>query len=228
MTTRLAVALDADSEAGFWKQLSCFQGLSVVIKVGLSSLGWFKATDLQKLKDLGFGVFVDAKLHDIPTQVARAVRFWSDCGADYLTIHLSGGSSMIRAAVESHRNLQLLGVSVLTSLSDSDLKDWSLGDGRRQSLVPHWVKKASSDGLSGFVCSALELKHFDRDFVQQNCFCTPGLSWGTESRAKDQKATASWREALDSGSRLLVMGRSLLESEDPRGRTVEVLGAMQS
>jgi orotidine-5'-phosphate decarboxylase len=225
---KLAIAVDATGESDFWSQVDRFAGLPVVVKVGLSNLGWFGPAGCERLLKSGFEIFIDAKLHDIPSQVRKAVEWWSSQGCHYLTLHLSGGPSMISEAVSVNSKTQLLGVSVLTSISETEWADWMKTPLSRAQFVVHWIESAKRLGLSGFVCSAGDLRSFDRDFVRSHFFCTPGLNWPGEASSSDQKNSSSWVDAVQEGSKLLVMGRSLLQSTDPRGRASQVLSRLKN
>lgn len=212
--SRLALALDFESRDEFHRALKRVGSERPVLKLGLRLLPHLGAQDFLELKHKGFDLFIDVKLHDIPSQVASSVKTWSSLGADFLTLHLSGGRSMIRAAVEAAQSSQtkLLGVSVLTSQDENDLLE--LGVQRKVSeQVLHLARMAWTEGLKGFVCSALELPMIKAEW-SESFVCTPGLKLDDASES-DQKRSLSYREAAMLGSDLLVIGRGIWKSPDP-------------
>ncbi len=225
---QLAIALDLPSKEDFFSWADTFAGLPVILKVGLGLLPTFNADDISKLHGRGFGVFIDAKLHDIPTQVEKAVQRWVEMGADYITLHLAGGFQMLERAVQvnesgTHR-ASLLGVSLLTSLGEEDLQ--AMGFGTTSSkLVEGLVDVGLKAGIKGFVSSVSELsliqkksQKFDGPFS----YVTPGLSLGGV-KASDQKRTATAKDALAAGANLLVLGRAILTSPTPKAEVEGIL-----
>jgi orotidine-5'-phosphate decarboxylase len=216
--TKLALACDFVTTEEFWTQVKSFKGLPVVIKVGLGLLPALGEEGVSKLRDQGFEVFVDAKCHDIPSQVALAVGRWSRAGADYLTIHLSGGRAMIEAALsESLNHTRVLGVSALTSLSDLELQKMKMPQ------AADWVSALVETGfearLNSFVSSVREVPAIKKlgETKGLRVFCvTPGLRLDHDKvAALDQSRTATVTEAIGAGADLLVVGRSVFKSEFP-------------
>ena len=225
---KLALALDFESREAFDQALLKIGSERPVLKLGLRLVPLLGAQDFVELKSRGFELFVDVKLHDIPTQVASSVKTWADLGADYLTLHCCGGREMLKAAVEEAQrsSIRLLGVSVLTSQDDTDLKE--LGIARSVSeQVLHLARLSWAQGLKGFVCSAQELSLLKAEWPDV-FVCTPGLVLDTEDAGSasaygDQKRSLSYVEALERGSDLLVMGRSIWKSADPQKTLREVM-----
>lgn len=178
---------------------------------------------VQRVRDLGAGVFLDLKYHDIPNTVAKAVAAAVRLDVQMLTVHASGGSAMLRAAEESAqqtaaqsgRNPPLvLGVTVLTSLDGSALAEIG-GDANVGRQVERLAGLAVRSGLRGLVCSPLEivaLRQFLPDKVQ---LVTPGIRTGAE-QADDQKRTLTPREAIAAGANWLVIGRPIYAAPHPR------------
>ena len=121
MNKKLIVALDFDSAELALNFLENLDPQKCLVKVGLElfiSEGW-KVLDL--ISEKGFEIFLDLKLHDIPNTVANSVRKISNFNVALTTIHLNGGKDMIEAASSEKGNIKILGVSILTSLSESDI-----------------------------------------------------------------------------------------------------------
>jgi orotidine-5'-phosphate decarboxylase len=213
LKAELCVALDFQSreEAASWIQrLSQFP---VVLKFGLRMLPLLPPEFFKDLKKAKSKIFIDAKLHDIPSQVEDSVKIWSGIGADYLTIHLSGGRPMIEGALKTRQRTEILGVSVLTSMSQKDFK--VEGDSRSISeIVSARVEVAYATGLRYVVCSVSEVEILLKKFPDLKCV-TPGLYADPAEIAGDQARVAHYEEALNAGAKMLVMGRSILKSKTP-------------
>ncbi len=208
----LCVALDFRSleEAEIWTdRLAPF---NVIYKFGLRLLPHLPASFLEKQKKRGKKIFIDAKLHDIPSQVADAVKSWTDLGADYLTIHLSG-PRMIEAALQARSGTEILGVSVLTSMEQ---KDFTVeGDLRPLAeIVSSRVAMAYGLGLRYVVSSAFEVPALLRSFPDLQCV-NPGLFIDASEVAGDQSRVMHYEDALKNGSKMLVIGRSILNAQSP-------------
>ncbi|HPY30601.1 MAG TPA: orotidine-5'-phosphate decarboxylase [Verrucomicrobiota bacterium] len=178
---------------------------------------------IQRVRELGAGVFLDLKYHDIPNTVAKAVAAAVRLDVQMLTVHASGGSAMLRAAEESAQQTAaqsgrhpplVLGVTVLTSLDGSALAEIG-GDANVGRQVERLAGLTVRSGLRGLVCSPLEivaLRQFLPDKVQ---LVTPGIRTGAE-QADDQKRTLTPREAIAAGANWLVIGRPIYAAPNPR------------
>ncbi len=220
----LALALDFESREELFAAIERLGSARPVLKLGLRLLPWMTPSDFSDLKKRGFKIFVDAKLHDIPTQVSSALRTWQTLGADFVTIHTSGGRAMVRAAMDAVRGgtTRVLGVSVLTSLDEADLSD--LGVVRNVSdHVASLVEMSMTEGLRSFVCSAHEIRGLKARFPEVY-LVTPGLHIDDTSRAADQKRGMHYRQALDEGADLLVIGRAIWNSPRPEEAVLRVMG----
>ena len=185
---------------------------------------------VKRVRDTGASVFLDLKFHDIPNTVAKAVASAVRLDVQMLTLHTSGGSSMMRAAEEaaqqtalhSGRNAPLvLGVTVLTS-HDSQ----SLGEIGCETNVGRHVERlaqlAVQSGLRGLVCSPLEIADLRQMLPERIQLVTPGIRTGAEP-ADDQKRTLTPREAMDAGANWLVIGRPIYAAENPRTAAEAIL-----
>ncbi|HZH98059.1 MAG TPA: orotidine-5'-phosphate decarboxylase, partial [Fimbriimonadaceae bacterium] len=159
------------------------------------------------------------KFHDIPNSVALAVREAAKHKVWMMTVHISGGPAMLTAAAEEARaaaednDINLIGVSVLTSLDQHVLSD-HLGVGR--SLEEHMVylsKLACDCGLDGVVCSPHEVKAVREAIGHNGCIITPGIR-PASGATHDQKRVGTAQQALADGADYLVIGRALTDSPD--------------
>jgi orotidine-5'-phosphate decarboxylase len=175
------------------------------------------------LRQQGALVFLDLKFHDIPQTVARAVASATRLGVQMLTVHASGGTAMMRAAVAAANATAqeagqlpplLLGVTVLTSLDSAALSEVGI-DSPVASQVERLARLSIASGMTGLVCSPRELRAL-RGIVPSGVqLVTPGIRTGLES-PDDQKRTLSPSEALADGADWLVVGRPIHGAPDPK------------
>lgn len=159
-------------------------------------------------------IFLDLKLHDIPVTVAKAISSLKGLPIDFLTVHLSGGEAMLKAAVAEARisipGCKLLGVSFLTSLEANDLEELFGIDDTDEAFL-RLFKVASVSGIDGVVSSPLEVSLLKKHYPNL-LSVTPGIRFQDEIESnvvQDQKRVMNPEEAFEEGSDYLVMGRSL-------------------
>lgn len=167
-------------------------------------------------------IFLDLKLHDIPNTVARAVDSASDLGVQMLTIHLSGGSEMIRAAVAARkREMAILGVTVLTSSTQHTLDEIGI----EEQLDRHVLRLGNlgvAAGIDGLVASPFEARFLRSELGDKIKIVVPGVrpSW---SEPGDQKRFMTPREAIEAGADYLVVGRPITAHKNPREAVERIL-----
>jgi orotidine-5'-phosphate decarboxylase len=170
----------------------------------------------------GAKIFLDLKLQDIPHTVARAVESASELGVQMLTIHLSGGSEMIRAAVGARkREMSILGVTVLTSSTQQTLDEIGIVE----QLDQHVLRLGNlgvAAGIDGLVASPFEARFLRSELGDKIKIVIPGVrpSWAD---AGDQKRTMTPREAMDAGADYLVIGRPITAHSNPREAVAKIL-----
>ena len=208
---RLALALDVDDlvvALRLARDLSPWFGTA---KVGLELYTAVGPDAVTSLTELGYDVFLDLKLLDIPTTVGRAARVVGALGARYLTLHSFGGNAMLRAGVhglaEGAANAGLpaptaLGVTVLTSDGEAPAD-----------ILPKRVRTAVEAGCGGIVCAARDV-HDARQYAPRLRIVVPGIRPAGAPK-HDQANVATPREAIDAGADLLVIGRSVTAADDP-------------
>ena len=171
-------------------------------------------------------VFFDLKLHDIPSTVGRAVESAARLGVQMLTIHLSGGPEMIRAAVAARKNnLSILGVTVLTSADEETLREIGIPD-KIDNQVLRLAQLGVDCGIDGLITSPREVKMLRQEFGRKIKIVTPGVrpNW---AEAGDQKRAMTPREALDVGADYLVIGRPIVADPNPRQALTKILGELE-
>ena len=211
MRAKLALALDVDDlvEANrLARQLSPWFG---VAKVGLELYTAAGPDVVGALFDNGYDVFLDLKLHDIPTTVHKAAKVAGALGVSYLTMHAHGGSQMLKAGVEGlmegARNAGLpdpvaLGITVLTSDADAP-----------EHIVPYRLRIAVEAGCGGIVCAASDLKDIG-EMSPRTLRVVPGIRAAGADR-HDQPKAVTPAAALEAGADLLVIGRAVTSAQDP-------------
>ncbi len=215
----LAVGLDLPDRDTFFKTFHELKDLDLVFKIGLKMLPRLELSDWKTFA--GKKIFVDAKLHDIPTQVADAVTAYGDLGASYITVHLSGGKKMLQEAQKSAEKykITLLGVSALTSLSDTDLKEIGLSDST--TTVERLITLGLDSGLNSFVMSPHELP-LKKKYPQIYCV-TPGLSLEEGKAAPDQARSSTLKEALAMGADMPVIARAIVQAPNAKNAALQAL-----
>jgi orotidine-5'-phosphate decarboxylase len=167
-------------------------------------------------------LFLDLKFHDIPNTVAGAVRAVAPLKPMILNLHASGGAAMMRAALDAAREgaaklgvapPKLIGVTILTSLSDADLAEVGQPTGATDQ-VRRLAALTRACGLDGVVCSPHEIAVLRRDLGPGFLLVTPGVrpSWAA---AGDQKRVMEPRQAVDAGADYIVIGRPITGAADP-------------
>ena len=214
---RLVVALDFPSAAQALTLVEQLDGQCRWFKVGLELFLAEGSDIVRKLRQRGFEVFLDLKLHDIPNTVAGAVRSASQCGASLLTLHAAGGTTMLTAAAEATAQQQdaptLLAVTVLTSMDRSELTGIGV-DVPVAEQVLRLARLALDVGIPGLVCSAEEVIQLRAEFGAQPQLVVPGIR-PPASALGDQSRVATPAEAIAAGASKLVVGRPITRAADP-------------
>ncbi len=161
-------------------------------------------------------VFLDLKLHDIPNTVARAVSRARDLEVDLLTLHATGGRRMMEVAAEAAGDdLTLLGVTVLTSMAESDVEDsWGRAVGSIEEEVVRLARLAKESGVGGVVASVGDAVRIKEALGSDLVVVTPGIRL-TGDDAHDQARVSTPAEAVAAGVNYLVVGRSITGAPDP-------------
>ncbi|MCX5936048.1 MAG: orotidine-5'-phosphate decarboxylase, partial [Pseudanabaena sp. LacPavin_0818_WC45_MAG_42_6] len=185
-------------------------------KVGLELFIADGSTILRELKARDKRVFLDLKLHDIPNTVASACRVATKYGADFLTIHASGGKAMMQAAQAEVQDssTQLLAVSLLTSISSVELQSDLLVPLGIPEYVAKLVLLAKESGLKGAVCSPHEVAKLRSLLGDDFCFVTPGVR-PVGAAVGDQSRVMTPKDAIAAGANYLVIGRPITAALDP-------------
>ena len=214
---RLIVALDVPHAAEAQKIVNALGDCVSTYKVGKQLFTAAGPAVVRELVDAGRAVFLDLKFHDIPNTVAAAVRAASELGVAMLTVHASGGSKMLKAAVEAAGSAKhpprVLAVTVLTSLDDSDLKEIGVATPTLEQAL-RLASLARKAGCAGVVASAQEAKAIRRELGADFAIVTPGVRPAGGSK-DDQARVATPAEAIAAGATHIVVGRPITGAKDP-------------
>lgn len=221
MNDSIIVALDTGASEAI-ALARALQGRVRWLKVGMTLFYAEGPQVVSGLADMGFDIFLDLKLHDIPHQVRGAARTLAGLGARMLTVHTSGGRAMMEAAVAGARDgaadagvdaPAVIGVTVLTSLDAQALADIGCVLPPAEQALS-LAALARDAGMAGVVCSPLEAASMRSIVGSDGLVVTPGIrpSW---SASGDQARIATPAEAIAAGASHLVIGRPITESPDP-------------
>ncbi|WP_375393800.1 orotidine-5'-phosphate decarboxylase [uncultured Sphingomonas sp.] len=183
------------------------------LKLGLEFFVANGQAGVRDMAAIGLPIFLDLKLHDIPNTVAKAVQALGPLAPAILTAHASGGRAMLEdAKAAAPPATKVVGVTMLTSLDDSDLAATGIS-GSAHDQVLRLTDLAAEAGIDGIVCAGTEVaaarKRWARGF-----FVVPGIRM-PDDHVGDQKRIMTPRQALDAGASILVVGRPITQAEDP-------------
>jgi orotidine-5'-phosphate decarboxylase len=210
---RIIVALDVPDLASLRAFLDRLEGAPVFYKVGLELFIAEGARAVELLQAHGGKVFLDLKLHDISETVARAVTSAKRLGVEFLTIHTAGGLEMMqRAATVASGKPGILGVTVLTSLTERDLHADGVSGTMRETVLRRALM-AQKAGVAGIVCSPQEVADV-RAACANLTLVVPGIR-PMGALAGDQKRVATPSSAIEAGADYLVVGRPIRDAAKP-------------
>jgi orotidine-5'-phosphate decarboxylase len=198
------------------------------LKVGLEFITALGPHAVKQIVALGTPVFADVKFHDIPNTVAAASREIARLGASIFNIHCSGGEAMMRAAVDAGRtvdpNVKIIGVTVLTSMDDSDLDAVGQKKPARDQVL-RLAELAKKSGLDGVVCSAHEIEALRSALGKDFLLVVPGIR-PAGSDVGDQKRVMTPADACKAGASWLVIGRPITGAADPASAAREIAASL--
>ncbi len=226
----LIVALDVSSIKEVEEAVERLGDAVGFYKIGLELFSAEGPDVVRAVKAQGKKVFLDLKLHDIPHTVERAVFAGAELGVELMTIHACGGRAMIKAAAEAaascgERAPKILAVTVLTSLDQSDLDDLGVKRSPAQQ-VEALGTLALESGADGIVCSPMEVARMRSVLGANALLCTPGVR-PAGANLGDQKRVATPASAVADGSTHLVVGRPIMQADDPRAAAAAIVAEMR-
>lgn len=212
------VALDFPTWEETNKFLKVNQLTSIPVKVGMELFYREGITVIEQLKNNGHDIFLDLKLHDIPTTVMRAMKNLAKLEVDIVNVHALGGSEMIKRAQEGLSSVndktKLIAVTILTSMDDMEVTNELRLPRNVNDNVIHLAEMAKNSGADGVVCSVHEVEQIKAVCSSDFLTVTPGIRLG-KVNVHDQKRIASPQLAKEVGTDCIVVGRSITRAEQP-------------
>jgi orotidine-5'-phosphate decarboxylase len=220
MKQPIFLALDFPS----WREAELFlkenEFTGVPVKVGMELFYREGPHIIEKLKENNHPVFLDLKLHDIPTTVMRAMENLARLELDIVNVHALGGSEMVKRAKEGlmrpsvNHEVKLLAVTILTSMDEKTMNKEVLLPGSLSGNAVHLASMANDNGADGVVCSVHEARSIKEECGSGFLTMTPGIRL-EKTEQHDQKRIATPQFARENGSDMLVIGRSITKTENP-------------
>ncbi len=219
---RILCALDTTDPHGAYGLASKLRNQVGGVKLGLEFFGAQGPNGFAHVAKSGMPIFLDLKLHDIPHTVAKAIHALMPLCPLIMTIHTGGGPAMMKAAAkattEAARNVGckrpiIVGVTILTSMDEGDLKDVGLST-PIESQVVRMAKLAQSSGLDGVVCSPFEIAAIRAACGPDFKLVVPGIR-PAGSDVGDQKRVMTPQQAVANGADYIVIGRPITQADDP-------------
>jgi orotidine-5'-phosphate decarboxylase len=215
---RLIVAIDRSERDDILRLAEALDGAAGFLKIGLQA---FIANGPSIVRELGGRVFLDLKIHDIPNTAKHAVAEAAALGAAMVTVHASGGAAMLQACATDAT--LVLGVTILTSLDDRDLKTIGFAAPPLDSAV-RLATLAKESGLRGVVASPHEIRAI-REACGDLVIVVPGIR-PAGSDAGDQRRTTTPAAAIAAGADYIVVGRPITEASHPRDAALAVVDSL--
>lgn len=231
MSCDLILALDVPTREDAAPLLRQLRGHLRWVKIGLQMFTAYGPNYVREVAGMGFQVFLDLKLHDIPNTVGKAVESLGPLPIGMLTLHTAGGAEMMRAAVAAQQKtnpqLLLLGVTVLTSMDGAGLAEIGINAAPDQQ-VARLGRLAADAGMRGLVCSPLEVSLLRSQLPAGMQLVTPGIRPANEAGSDDQKRVMTPADAARAGSSYIVVGRPILKAADPAAAAQAILAELNS
>ena len=221
MNRDVIIACDFNSKAELMAFLDNFKDeeRKPFLKVGMELYYAEGPAIVKEIKERGHKIFLDLKLHDIPTTVKKAMSVLSNLDVDITNLHAAGTNAMMEAALEGLTRPDgtrplLIAVTQLTSTSEERMKEDLLIDRPLDEVVMHYASNAKKSGLDGVVCSPLEAGKVHDVCGDAFLTITPGVRFA-EGEVGDQVRVTTPAKARELGSDYIVVGRPITQADDP-------------
>ena len=235
MENRLIIALDTDDGEDIDWLSDTLMDIVSWVKLGFQAFGVLGLEAFPWMNERGQKIFLDLKFHDIPNTVARDVGTMTKHGAHMINMHASGGLEMMQAARRSAYKVSierdilppvLLGVTILTSIDETGFQRDFGSERRLTEQVVYLARLAQEAGLDGVVASPLEIEPIRKACGDKFLIVTPGIrpKWAEND---DQRRITTPAEAIRRGADYIVVGRPIIEAEDPLEATKMILEEMR-
>ncbi|MDA9687538.1 orotidine-5'-phosphate decarboxylase [Candidatus Pelagibacter sp.] len=218
------VACDVSSQKEIFNLLELIHEDISGIKIGLQYITQRSPEEIKELSKFNKPVFYDAKFFDIKNTLIESIKSLKNLNVSYATVHLLNGLDALKAANEAAQkiNINLLGVSVLTSFNDEDLEKLGFNN-KVEDQVKKLIQIAMTAKLHGVICSPLEVKMIKNIAPNLKCF-TPGIR--SVDNKDDQKRTMNANEAIKAGSDCLIIGRPITKG-NPKQNIRKILSSLE-
>ena len=215
------IACDFKNREDTMNFLKKFEGLNPYVKIGME-LFYGEGPDIvREIKKMGYRVFLDLKLHDIPNTVKKAMANLARLGVDMTNVHAAGTIEMMKAAkegliegAEGREVPMLIAVTQLTSTSEERMQKDLLIPHKIEDVVAKYAQNAKEAGLDGVVCSPLEAEIVKNACGKEFKIVTPGIRYADGDKG-DQARVTTPRKAREIGTDYIVVGRPITANEDP-------------
>lgn len=220
---KIIVALDVTDKAELNSLLASLKDHASFVKVGMELFYAHGASILETIKNNNFKIFLDLKLHDIPSTVGKAIKNIFDLDIQMTNVHAAGGlDMMIQAKKNCPAHSLLIAVTQLTSTSEKVLREELGIDKKMPDIVVQYAMNAQKAGLNGVVASPLEVPAIKQACGKNFLTVTPGIRL-PEDESQDQKRITTPWSAFKNGSDYIVMGRSITGDKNPGQKFEEIL-----
>lgn len=214
--SKVIIACDFKDRFEFYTFLEKLGSHRPYLKIGMELYYSEGPSLVKELKAKGYKIFLDLKLHDIPTTVKKAMRVIGKLDVDITNLHAAGGIKMMKAALEglreTNQTTKLIAVTQLTSISETILKDELLIHSKMDETIRRYAMNTKVAGLDGVVCSPLEapmMKELELISV------TPGIRFQSNNN-DDQVRVTTPSMAKELGSTYIVVGRAITQAVNPK------------
>ena len=212
---KIIIALDSDNLKKTIKIVNELKDYAFAFKIGYEFFYNFGLEGYKYIKNENVKIFLDLKLHDIPNTVKKGIEAITKLDPYFITVHISGGDEMLKAANLSKKNTKILGVSILTSLNSNLTKKFYFNK-NIDNIVTNYTQYALENNLDGIVCSPNEISKIKKKAQKKLLIITPGIRPANYNIYNDdQSRTMTPKEAILAGADYLVIGRPITQSNDP-------------
>ena len=220
---KIFVACDVSNQKEILNLLSKIHQEISGIKIGLQYITQCSPEEIRQLGKFNKPIFYDGKFFDIKNTLVKSVKSLKELNVSYATVHLLNGFEALKAAndVAKEININLLGVSVLTSFNNSELEELGFKDNIDEQIL-RLIKIADKANLYGVICSPLEIKKIKKIAPNLKCF-TPGIRQDKDKH--EQKRTMNAKQALEEGSDCLIIGRPITDG-NPKENIQRILSSI--
>jgi len=234
---RVCLALDVPTvkdALDLVEELSDYVGMFKIGKQIHTAAGYEGLNIVKEIYDRGASVFLDLKYHDTPNTVYQASKAATVKGVYMFDVHIAGGKEMCKKAVQGAEDAakekglkrpKVIGVTVLTSLDDADLREQGIGVDY-ETLVKTRTRLAKEWGLDGIVCPAKKAGNIEKEFGTGLIYVTPGIKWAGKSGTVQKQLYTPDKAVSDCSSSILVIGSAITKADAKKATAYDILQAM--